>query len=119
MRVFVDEGAPMQSLLIAQRTHLPSDEPGKRLLAYIERLLDAFSPDGRAAPTTSTKAQLLSEREHAVLQLLAAGRSIQEIAASLIISSHTARTHVKHIYAKLDVHNRVEALERARSLQLL
>jgi LuxR family maltose regulon positive regulatory protein len=119
IRTLVDEGAPMRSLLIAQRTRLAANDMDKRQWAYIDRLLEAFPSDFPAAPTTSMKAQLLTEREHAVLQLLATGRSIQEIAASLIISSHTARTHVKHIYAKLDVHNRVEALERARSLQLL
>jgi LuxR family maltose regulon positive regulatory protein len=119
IRTFVDEGAPMQSLLIDQRTRLAARDVDKHLLAYVDRLLEAFPPDVRAAPSTPTKAQLLSEREQAVLRLLAAGLSIQEIAASLIISSHTARTHVKHIYAKLDVHNRVQALARARSLQLL
>jgi LuxR family maltose regulon positive regulatory protein len=119
IRMFVDEGAPMQTLLKAQRSRLAASDLGKRQMAYVDRLLVAFPPDVLAIPTTSMKAQLLSEREQTVLQLLAAGRSIQEIATSLIISSHTARTHVKHIYAKLDAHNRVQALERARSLQLL
>lgn len=39
--------------------------------------------------------------------------------APLIISASTARTRVRHIYAKLDGHNRARALERACSLQLL
>jgi LuxR family maltose regulon positive regulatory protein len=119
IRTFVDEGAPMRSLLLAQRAYLAASEVGQRQLAYIDRLLDAFPQDGLPVPTTPTTSQLLSERERAVLKLLAAGRSIQEIATLLVISAHTARTHVKHIYAKLDAHNRVQALERARSLQLL
>jgi LuxR family maltose regulon positive regulatory protein len=119
IRTFVDEGAPMRSLLLTQRAELPDNKAGKRLLAYIDRLLDAFRQDLPATRIGATTPELLSERERAVLQLLAAGRSIQEIATFLVISAHTARTHVKHIYAKLDAHNRVQALERARSLRLL
>jgi LuxR family transcriptional regulator, maltose regulon positive regulatory protein len=119
VRTFVDEGGLVRTLLRAQRAHLPGTRVSNRQLAYIDRVLDAFPQDGLPAPTTSTGSQLLSERERAVLQLLAAGRSLQEIATLLVISAHTARTHVKNIYAKLDAHNRVQALERARSLQLL
>jgi LuxR family maltose regulon positive regulatory protein len=90
-----------------------------RLRRYIDRLLDADSSAVAAAPLASPALSLLSERERTILQLLADGRSVQEIASLLIISVHTARTHVKHIYAKLEAHNRIQALERARALQLL
>jgi LuxR family maltose regulon positive regulatory protein len=119
IRTFVDEGAPMRALLLSQRAHLLGREAGNPQLAYIDRLLDAFPQDVLAVPTASTSSQLLSDRERAVLQLLATGRSVQEIAAVLVISAHTARTHVKNIYAKLDAHNRVEAIERGRALNLL
>ena len=116
VRTFVDEGEPLRSLLRAQ---LPHTEAGGRMRAYIDRLLDAFPPAEAAAPPPPPAPALLSDRERDILLLLAGGRSLQEIAASLIISVHTARTHVKHIYAKLEVHNRVEALDRARALRLL
>ena len=119
IRMFVDEGLPMRSLLLSQHAQLPNSESGMRLRRYIDRLLDADSSAVAAAPPASPALSLLSERERTILQLLADGRSIQEIASILIISVHTARTHVKHIYAKLDAHNRVQALERARALQLL
>jgi ATP/maltotriose-dependent transcriptional regulator MalT len=119
IRTFVDEGAPMRSLLMAQRAHLPASEMNARLLAYIDRLLKAFPQDVPAGPPESTIFQLLSERERAVLQLIADGRSVQEIATLLVISAHTARTHIKNIYAKLDAHNRIQAVERARALDLL
>lgn len=115
IRTFADEGVIMRRLLVAQRAQ-PAD---KRQLSYINRLLDACAPDGGSTSSISTSPELLSARERAVLELLAAGRSIPEIASLLIISANTVRAHVKHIYAKLDVHNRVHALERARSLQLL
>ena len=119
IRTFVDEGAPMRTLLLSQRARLLGSDAPNPQLAYIDRLLDAFPQDVLAVPTASTSSQLLSDRERAVLELLATGRSVQEIAAVLVISAHTARTHVKNIYAKLDTHNRVEAIERARALNLL
>jgi LuxR family transcriptional regulator, maltose regulon positive regulatory protein len=119
IRTFVDEGAAMCSLLLGQRAHLPAGASGERLRIYIDRLLEAFPLDRSAASALSTPPPLLSERERAVLQLIAGGRSVQEIATLLVISVHTTRTHLKHIYAKLEVHSRLQALERARALQLL
>jgi LuxR family maltose regulon positive regulatory protein len=118
IRTFVDEGAPMRAVLIEQRVRVSAGELGTRP-AYIDRLLQTFPQAVPPASSESAIPELLSERERAVLQLLAAGRSIQEIATLLVISVHTARTHVKNIYAKLDAHNRVQSLERARALHLL
>ena len=54
-----------------------------------------------------------------MLRLLAARLSSPEIAEELTISVHTARTHIRNIYGKLNVHRRSEAVERARALNLL
>jgi DNA-binding CsgD family transcriptional regulator len=105
------------ALLAALQAQVAASESGAPLLSYIKRLLAAFPPDSAQGPRASPTS--LSERERTVLQYLAEGRSIQEIAASMVISAHTARTHVKNIYLKLDAHNRVQALERARALRLL
>ena len=113
----VDEGAPMRSLLLALRTH-DAGSPAQEW-PYLARLLAAFTPAGHEMRIPAPAPTLLSEREQAVLQLMAVGRSVEEMAASLIISAHTVRTHVKNIYLKLDAHNRVQALERARVLRLL
>lgn len=61
----------------------------------------------------------LSERELQVLRLLVAGMSSTEIAGELVIAVGTARTHIKHIYRKLDVHRRLEAIDRAKELKLV
>jgi LuxR family maltose regulon positive regulatory protein len=119
IRTFVDEGPAMRSLLVALRAQIRDSDAGARLEAYIDRLLDAFSPALASAPLSPPAPALLSERERVVLRLLAAGYTVQKIATDLIISVHTARAHIKHIYAKLDAHNRVEAVERAHSLKLL
>lgn len=51
----------------------------------------------------------LSPREKEVLALLASGASNEAIAAELFISIHTLRTHLYHIYQKINVHNRIQA----------
>jgi len=61
----------------------------------------------------------LSQRELTVLSLLANRLSSVEIAKELIVSVSTIRTHIKHIYVKLDVHTCNEAIERARMLTLI
>ena len=61
----------------------------------------------------------LSEAELRVVRYLPSNLKAPEIAAELFVSANTIRTHLRHIYAKLDVHNRSEAVERARELRLL
>ena len=61
----------------------------------------------------------LSERELQVLQLLVHGATNQEIAQELVIVIDTVKRHVSHIFAKLDVQNRVQAVRRAQELDLL
>ena len=62
---------------------------------------------------------VLTARERDVLVLLAEGRSNREIAAELFVSLPTVKTHLAHIYAKLESKNRNEALGRAVALGLL
>jgi LuxR family maltose regulon positive regulatory protein len=61
----------------------------------------------------------LTESETRVLRLLATDLSKREIGNELYISVNTVKTHVKHLYAKLDVGTRRQAVERARALGLL
>jgi len=61
----------------------------------------------------------LTSRELEVLQLMAEGRTNQQIAAELIISVGTAKWYTSEIYGKLNVNNRTQAVARARELGLL
>jgi LuxR family maltose regulon positive regulatory protein len=61
----------------------------------------------------------LSERELAVLRFLPTMLSNAEIAAEMFVSANTVKTHLKHVYRKLDVADRRQAVRRARELRLL
>lgn len=61
----------------------------------------------------------ISEREDQVLALLAKGHSNQEIADRLFVSLNTVKTHLNHLYQKLEVSRRTQAIEKARSLRLI
>jgi ATP/maltotriose-dependent transcriptional regulator MalT len=74
-----------------------------------------LSPEGVPKPP----AQPLSRTEIRVLRYLPTHLSGPEIARELSVSVTTVRTHTRHIFAKLGVHRRTEAVIRARALGLL
>ncbi len=61
----------------------------------------------------------LSDRERAVLELMASGSTNPEIAGALHLSKHTVKEHTSAVYRKLGVRNRTEAVQRAERLGLL
>jgi len=60
----------------------------------------------------------LSKRELQILNLMAKGHSNKEIAAELFISLSTVKSHIQNLFAKLDVKRRLQAVEKAKRLQL-
>ena len=115
IRTFVDLGEPMANLLERMKAE------GEGMKEYLRKLLAAF---GKAILHPSSfiphpLVEPLSERELAVLRLVAAGLSNREIAEKLIISPGTAKSHVNHICGKLDVRNRTQAVTRAKELGLV
>jgi ATP/maltotriose-dependent transcriptional regulator MalT len=112
LRVFIDEGAPMAILLeAAARQGLAP--------AYLRRLLAAVAHPGTPTPVEDALIEPLSERELEVLRLLASDLDGPGIAAELVVSLNTVRSHTKNIYAKLGVNNRRAAVSRATELNLL
>ncbi|MEM7343199.1 MAG: LuxR C-terminal-related transcriptional regulator [Chloroflexota bacterium] len=124
VRIFIDEGAAMVTLLkqAASQGIAP---------IYIAKLLAASNvgeekpsaplapPLAADRPTPSAFTEQLTKRELQTLRLLATELSPTEIASEMVVSVSTVRSYTKAVYSKLNAHSRVEAIHRARELGLL
>lgn len=81
---------------------------GAPMSRYIARKVIAFFQ----ALKTPQHLSELTERENEILQLVAKGMLVKEVAAQLFLSPHTVTKHLRNIYSKLHVTNRVEAVNR-------
>lgn len=61
----------------------------------------------------------LTQKEIQVVQLITAGLSNKQIADQLNVSTETIKSHIKNVYRKLNVSNRVQALQRAKQLNII
>lgn len=111
---------------LSQAARRASNEEDYAQLAKCRTLLAAARaaiapvPDARlVVPAQSALVEPLTDRELMVLRCLAAGYSNSEVASELAVAVSTVRTHIKNIYGKLGVRNRVEAITYAQTLQLL
>jgi LuxR family maltose regulon positive regulatory protein len=99
-RLFLDEGEAMAMLL-----HTFEDNRHKQVSI--------------SSATRPAAIETLSAQEQRVLQLFIAGLSKPEIASELVVSINTVKTHLQHIYQKLNISSRAEAREVARRQHLL
>jgi DNA-binding NarL/FixJ family response regulator len=105
---FLLKDAPRHQLVGAVRIVAAGD--ALMAPALVRRLVEDFvrrPPPGSGPPPELRE---LTEREREVLVLIARGLSNAEIAAKLVLSEATVRTHVTHILAKLDLRDRVQAV---------
>jgi LuxR family maltose regulon positive regulatory protein len=126
-RILVDEGAPLAALLARAMRRLrwkKGIEHGDASVRYLGEMVEAIRA-GAAAPGDDDSEKVLSasepltEREREVLRLVAAGLSNTQIADELYLALGTVKSHIHHIYGKLLVSSRTQAVERARELDLL
>jgi LuxR family maltose regulon positive regulatory protein len=112
IRVFADTGELLVPLLqeTAHRGYFPE---------YIGHILCAIKGMGQNVLHQTALVKPLSQRELEVLRLLVAGLSNREIAARLVLSLGTVKTHIHNIYGKLEVSNRAQAIRRTTELELL
>jgi DNA-binding NarL/FixJ family response regulator len=93
----VDGGAPMSSQIALKVVNAFKDMPVQEALP---------------ASIENSDTKVLSRREKMILEKLAQGKIYKEIGKELEISPETVRKHVYHIYEKLHVNNRVEAVNK-------
>ncbi len=91
---------------------------GERVVSpYLVNLALGYDPQQMRAEPAGRP--VLTARELEVLKGLLQGRSNKEIGLTLHISTETVKSHVKSIYAKLEVKNRLEAARTAREKHLV
>jgi DNA-binding NarL/FixJ family response regulator len=74
------------------------------------RVIDRMAQQPTPDLADRARLEMLTPREHDVLELIARGMSNREIAAALVVEESTVRTHVKRILMKLDLRDRVQAV---------
>jgi LuxR family maltose regulon positive regulatory protein len=87
--------------------------------ALASDILDALGGKPLAARAREAPVEPLTESELRVLRHLPTNLTAPEIAGELYLSTSTVKTHMRHVYEKLGVHRRTEAVERARQLGLI
>jgi LuxR family maltose regulon positive regulatory protein len=107
-------GAPLRSLL---RRRVARGTTHRALAAHL--LATLGEPSVSERPTPAPLLEPLSDRELAVLRFLPTMMSNVEIASEMFVSVNTVKTHLKHVYRKLDVADRRDCVKRARELRLL
>jgi DNA-binding NarL/FixJ family response regulator len=113
---FLLKDVPPSDLLSAIRAVASGDavvapSVTRRLLdAYADRLPEDGAAGAAAEPVADERVARLTEREHEVLLEVAAGRSNAEIAARLVVTEATVKTHVGRVLTKLELRDRVQAV---------
>ena len=119
LRPFVEVGSGMDRLL----AELPRDDGDavfiKQILSTIGETREEAKDGARTRPQVQPLVEPLTNRELDILELLAERLYDKEIADRLSIGPGTVKSHLKHIYGKLNVGNRRQAVIKAEELGLL
>jgi LuxR family maltose regulon positive regulatory protein len=124
VRRFCEAGSIVGNVLsdLVERPHASWDARAATTL-FLARLQAACSRSrpvvGAASPTVVGLVEQLSPREVEVLRQLATGRSYTEIGSTLFVSRNTVKSHVRHVYTKLGVASRADAVNVAGQLGVL
>lgn len=124
LRSIIDEGAPVVVLLRQLPISPPVQEDsafsafGSTLLRLTVKHVAILKNAARACPPTLTVGRL-TRREREMLRLLSTGQTNVAIAEQTGLTVNTVKSHIRSLYGKLGVCNRVQAISQARNRQLL
>lgn len=129
---FGDEKFVFSAIEAGAQSYFLKDANAEDMRRAIDQLLDGGAPISasiaghvlkrfRASTSALSTAPIesLSERELQTLRLITRGISYEEVAEALALRHHTIASYVKQIYRKLEVHWRMQAVERARGIGLI
>lgn len=125
LTVHEDSDAIFDSLCAGAVGYLVKGLPPVQLLQAIEEAYNGGSPMSSSIARKVVQsfqpkvANPLSDREQDVLKLLCKGENYKTISNALFISANTVKAHIKHIYEKLQVHTRAEAVGKALKNRLV
>jgi LuxR family maltose regulon positive regulatory protein len=120
-RPILDEGKEVGPLLAAFQNKAERTGGSRELMSYIASLSASWKSRYEAEPreaSASAVAESLSARESDILRLIAEGLTNKQIAKDLAIAPETVKSHMKHIFIKLNVERRAQAVSRAQILGL-
>lgn len=134
LTVFDDEENIFRSIRAGASGYLLKDETPDKIAGGIKSIMEGGAP---MSPTIAAKSlellrnplkvdepvedsdYELTKRETEVLEELSTGLDYNQIAEKLFVSPKTVRKHIENIYKKLQVHNKIEAIQKARKHKLL
>lgn len=130
--VFDDDDHIFRAILAGADGYLLKDAEPEQLHRSIREALTGGAPMSPSvarrallllrqapAPTLPTNNTDLSTREQEILEHLSLGLRYREIAANLHLSEGTIRKHIENIYRKLQVHNKIAAIDKGRDLGII
>lgn len=129
--VFDDDESIFKAILAGADGYLLKDEPPENLHRSLREVMAGGAPMSpaiarktlgllRRAPAPAPAAEHdLSAREIELLEQLSKGLRYEQIGENLFISTGTVRKHIENVYRKLQVHNKLEAVEAARKKGLI
>ena len=125
LTVYEDSEMIFKALAKGASGYLTKNSPTKRTVDAIKEVLNGGGP---MSPNVArlvigsfqkNKNSPLSKRETEILEQIATGKSGTKIAKELFIDSETVKSHIKNIYAKLNVNSKAEAIKTARENKLI
>ena len=123
LTVYDNTDTIFDALKAGAASYILKNTPPEKIIESIHELYNGGSPISsqiarkvieafQLKEKTNDHFQTLSRREQEILEQLSKGFRYKEIADKLFISTDTVRTHIRHIYEKLQVNSRVEALKK-------
>lgn len=128
--VYDDEESVLDSIIAGATGYLLKEETPEMVHRSIYQAIEGGSPLNPAIARKTLKLIArgetgkikkidygLTKREREILQLLANGLSYEQIAINLYISKGTVRKHIENLYRKLDVNNKVDAINKINEME--